>query len=247
MQQDEIRPRSKAQKTIFLGFLFCAFLFFVVLGSWQLYRLQWKNQLIERVDQRVHATPVPAPGPRNWVDIQTGNDEYRHVTVTGTFLYPYSAAVQASTELGPGYWLLTPLRQSDGSSVYINRGFIKGPHPYLDLGQMDYPGSVEVIGLLRMSESKGGFLRSNDPASKRWYSRDVHALAASNGLTTVAPYFIDAQAIESSAHVQIKAEGGETPVMGLTVIHFSNSHLVYALTWFALAILIVIAYVRTKF
>src|SRR5262249_22311878 len=85
-----------------------------------------------------------------------------------------------------------------------------------------------VSGLLRPSEPGGGFLRSNDPAAGRWYSRDVAAIAAQQGLAgAVAPYFIDAQA-EPGA-------GAQWPRAGLTVVRFRNDHLVYALTWFALA------------
>ena len=85
-----------------------------------------------------------------------------------------------------------------------------------------------MTGLLRMSEPGGAFLRSNDPAADRWFSRDVAAIAASRGLDKVAPYFIDAE--------RAPGESG-LPVGGLTVIAFSNNHLVYALTWGALALM----------
>ncbi|MCA3579738.1 MAG: SURF1 family protein, partial [Bradyrhizobium sp.] len=86
-----------------------------------------------------------------------------------------------------------------------------------------------VTGLLRMSEPKGGFLRSNDPAAGRWYSRDVAAIAATRGLSQVAPYFIDADATPNP---------GGTPLGGLTIVRFPNNHLIYALTWFALAFML---------
>ncbi len=38
-----------------------------------------------------------------------------------------------------------------------------------------------MTGLLRLSEPKGAFLRSNDPKDDRWYSRDVAAIAAARG------------------------------------------------------------------
>ncbi len=86
-----------------------------------------------------------------------------------------------------------------------------------------------------MSEPKGGFLRSNDPAADRWYSRDVAAISAARGLTDTAPYFIDADAT---------ANPGGLPVGGLTVIAFRNTHLVYALTWFALALMLTVFTIR---
>jgi surfeit locus 1 family protein len=85
-----------------------------------------------------------------------------------------------------------------------------------------------LTGLLRISEPGGGFLRANDPGHDRWYSRDVAAIAASRHIDAIAPYFIDAGA---------SADPAALPVGGLTVIAFPNNHLVYALTWFGLAIM----------
>ena len=90
-------------------------------------------------------------------------------------------------------------------------------------------GRVEITGLLRISEPKGGFLRNNVPQHNRWYSRDVAAIATARGLHDVAPFFVDADAGSQSA-------GG--PIGGLTVVRFPNNHLIYALTWFALAFML---------
>ena len=55
-------------------------------------------------------------------------------------------------------------------------------------------GEVTVTGLLRLTEPGGRFLRPNDPAGNRWYSRDVAAIARARGLPGAAPFFIDADA-----------------------------------------------------
>jgi surfeit locus 1 family protein len=94
---------------------------------------------------------------------------------------------------------------------------------------------VTVTGLLRASEPGGGFLRANDPADGRWYSRDVAAIAEAEGVGPVAPYFIDAGATPNPRGL---------PVGGLTVVSFRNTHLAYALTWFALAALVVVLTIR---
>ena len=88
-----------------------------------------------------------------------------------------------------------------------------------------------MTGLVRLSEPGGGFLRSNDPANDRWYSRDVAAIGSARGWTDVAPYFVDADASPAG-----QAVPGQ-PVGGLTVVTFRNEHLVYALTWLALAVM----------
>ena len=214
---------------LWLVFLFAACGTFIALGTWQVERRAWKLDLIQRVEARVHAAPVTAPAEPAWPDVNAADDEYRHVQVRGSYLAGHDTLVQASTELGSGYWVLTPLRRDDdGSLVLINRGFVP---PAQRNGPIPLPeGRVTVTGLLRLTEPGGGFLRDNDPQAGRWYSRDVAAIAEVAALARVAPYFIDAGGHEASGTA-------EAPVPGLTVVRFHNSHLVYTITWYALALM----------
>ena len=244
-QETEPSLRSRATRIVLAVCALVLFTGFVALGTWQVYRLQWKLALIERVDQRVHAAAIAAPAPDCWSQVSAESDEYRHVNARGIFLHELSSKVQAVTELGAGYWLLTPLRQDDGSVVFINRGFItevqsktifadqaKANPAVLGNGER-----VVVTGLLRINEPGGGFLRKNDTAGDRWYSRDVQALAQVHNLSRVAPYFIDAEADKGNSSSSADASLVR-PVAGLTVISFHNSHMVYALTWYALALMV---------
>lgn len=211
-----------------VGLTLAALILFVglcALGVWQVERLAWKRDLIARVDARIHAAPVPAPAS------VTKADEYRRVTATGTFLHDQAALVQAATVRGAGYWVLTPLRQSNGAIVLINRGFVP---PEAKTRYERPQGVVRVTGLLRLTEPDGGFLRSNDAIADRWYSRDVAAIAAARQLRPVANYFIDAQADPLPDAL---------PVGGLTVVSFPNNHLQYAITWFILAAMVAGAYI----
>lgn len=199
---------------------------FCALGVWQVQRREWKLALIERVEARVHGAPIPAPGPDLWPSLSRETSEYLAVTATGHFLNDQETLVQAVSDLGAGYWVLTPFVTQSGFTLLVNRGFV--PHDQrtrADRAAGEIPGTATINGLLRLSEPGGGFLRSNDPANDRWYSRDVAAIAARRGLET-APYFVDADATPNA---------GGLPVGGLTVILFANNHLGYALTWFALA------------
>ncbi|UKJ77514.1 SURF1 family protein (plasmid) [Azospirillum brasilense] len=205
---------------------------FTSLGVWQVERLFWKLDLIQRVEERAQAAPVPAPGPEDWPAVTAASQEYRRVGVTGRFLNDKETLVQAVTERGGGFWVLTPLRTDRGFTVLINRGFVPPERRSTDSrpdGLIDT--DTTVIGLLRVTEPGGGFLRSNDSAQDRWYSRDVAAIAAARGVTETAPYFIDAEASPPSG----------LPVGGLTVLKFRNNHLVYAATWFALALMLIAA------
>ncbi|WP_295706652.1 SURF1 family protein [uncultured Brevundimonas sp.] len=198
---------------------------FVALGVWQLERRVWKLDLIAQVDARVHAPAVAPPGPSEWPAVSAERDQYRRVQLRGVFLHDRETLTQAATALGAGYWVMTPLRTDQGFTVLINRGFVP---PERRDPAMRAGGEQTVTGLLRVTEPRGGFLRANDPASNRWRSRDVEAIARAHGLADVAPYFIDADAA---------SDPGAWPRGGLTVIRFPNSHLVYALTWFGMALL----------
>ena len=222
-------PRSALALAAFGAMLLVFFAGFVVLGVWQVQRLQWKHELIARVDSRLHAEPVAAPAGSEWPHVGAERDEYRRVFVEGDYLRGDDTRVQALTELGAGDWLLTPLRTADGGIVLVNRGFV--PPTIASRAVPPPKGMVRVTGLLRMTEPKGAFLRPNDPTHDRWHTRDVGAIAAARGLSNVAPYFIDA---DRGATLQ----GAQWPAAGLTVVRFSNNHLMYALTWFALAALV---------
>ncbi len=216
-------------------FLLVATLVFSGLAVWQDERRSEKLALIARVETRIHAEPVTAPPPADWPAITRASDEYRRIRVTGRYLAFPGTPVKAVTERGPGYWLLAPLETDQGFTVFVNRGFVSA----LPAASSPAPaGKVTVTGLLRITEPGGGFLRSNDPASGRWYSRDTAALAKAEGLAGVAPYFIDAAAVEPP-----EPDG---PVTGLTVIRFANNHLVYVLTWAALAVMSLALLVRVR-
>lgn len=199
------------------------------LGVWQVQRLQWKLDLIARVDARVSAAPVTPPGPAAWGGVDAASAEYLKVRATGRFLHDRETLVQAVTDLGSGYWVLTPFVTDQGFTVLVNRGFVapdfRNP---ATRSESRAHGETAVTGLLRLSEPGGGFLRDNDPVGGRWYSRDVAAIAVAQRLDRAAPYFIDADATPNP---------GGWPVGGLTRISFSNNHLVYAITWFGLALM----------
>lgn len=194
---------------------------FLALAVWQVQRLHWKEDLIARVEQRVHAEPVAPP-----VGEVGKAEEYRRLRLHGRF-ESGEVMVQATTELGGGHWVLAPLRLDDGRVVLVNRGFVP-PEQRAAQPHAAPNGPIELTGLLRLTEPGGGFLRRNDPAAGRWYSRDVAGIAAQMQLAgPVAPFFVDEAADP--------AQPRRWPRPGLTVLHFNNNHAVYAATWLALA------------
>ncbi len=221
------RTRFRRGRIAFLVLAVSACAGFTTLGVWQLQRLGWKHDLVARVDARIHADAVPAPGRGDWPDITEHDHEYLRLRVAGHWLGDDDTRVQAVTRLGAGWWLLRPLRTDAGDIVLVNRGFVPGGDA-VPVASVAAGDAAAVTGLLRMDEPGGGFLRGNDPVAGRWYSRDVQAIAKADGLGAVAPYFVDAD------HVGVP---GQWPAGGLTVTRFPDNHLPYALTWFTLALI----------
>lgn len=196
---------------------------FTSLGVWQLYRLEWKLNLIKQVESQLAAEPVPAPSDDQWGALAP----YQKVYAQGRWIKNKDTLVLAVTAYGRGYWVLSPLQTDKGFVILINRGFVPADKIALpDIKNLE-EGSVKINGLLRLSEQPYAFLRHNDPGHDRWYARNVEGIAAKHNLKNTAPYFIDAEDAKAS---------NTYPIGGLTVVKFRNTHLVYALTWFSMAI-----------
>lgn len=205
----------------------------IILGTWQMQRLAWKENLIAVVAARVKDAPQLLPPPAEVLSMNLANEEYRPYIVEGSFLHQYE--VQVYTVLsdargmysGVGYWILTPLERRDGSIVIINRGFVpierKDPSSRLE-GQVE--GPQRVTGLLRAPEQANYFTPANEPARQAWYSRAPAEIANAFGLKGVLPFLLDATG---------SYRKGMLPQPNETKITFTNNHLGYALTWYGLA------------
>lgn len=211
-----------------------AFAILVALGSWQLQRLYWKNELVERVAARIASPTVPLPPQADWASLDFAAWEYRPVTLRGTFDHTHEALVYTvlsepkGREKGPGYLVLTPLRLASGEgTVLVNRGFVPEPKRQPETRiSAQFEGEIEINGLLRAPEEGNPFTPFADPARKLFFRRDAAEIAGGYGLTGVAPFTVDADATPNP---------GDLPQGGETRIAFPNRHLEYALTWYGLA------------
>ena len=242
------RPMRTPALVIWGVLALVAFCGFVALGNWQVERRAWKLDLIERVQERIHAPAMPAPARGAWpaVTSSPGDYEYRRVRLEGELLHGQTSLVQATTVLGSGYWVMTPLRMAGGDVIFVNQGFVPRAQP-------DGPWRTaqaqpaSISGLLRLSEPEGAFLRGNQPEQDLWYSRDVAQLAQRHGWSqNAAPYFVDAEANAPlppalTLDPPLRLPDDMLPVGGLTVVRFNNNHLSYRLTWYALALMVALA------
>ncbi|WP_164747036.1 SURF1 family protein, partial [Mesorhizobium sp. M1A.F.Ca.IN.020.03.1.1] len=156
------RPRS----ALLLGLGLVLFAILLGLGTWQVQRLHWKEGLIDTIDKRTHAAPLPL------TDVEkefaaTHDVEYTPVTVTGTFLHQGERHFFATWEGDTGFNVYTPLRLDDGRFVLVNRGFV--PYDLKDPAkrkQGEVAGTVTVTGLARnpLPEKPSMMLPDNDVA-----------------------------------------------------------------------------------
>ncbi|NBC36201.1 SURF1 family protein [Novosphingobium sp. FSY-8] len=208
--------------------LLCAAVF-GALGGWQVQRLGWKRDLVARVEAGLKAEPVPATTlPFAPTDDAVRAMEYRRVSLNGAYVPEGTVLVAALTDLGNGYWVMTPLRLGDGRMVWVNRGFVPNGSRRDAVAAAMPAVPVSVIGLLRRAEPGRTWLRANDPGQDRWYYRDLTGMSAARGITGSAAWFVD---VQTETPVSPKA-----PVPGLTVVQFANNHLQYAITWFLLCL-----------
>ncbi len=195
------------------------------MGSWQLHRLSWKNELISAIAQNMQAPPADLraklPGSENaWEDL-----DHRAATLQGTWLWMRSFKVAPRTYEGAvGYHLYMPLRLADGQIVVVNRGFVPE-------GQAILPESQEKVfavqGVLRRPETRKPWASpENDPSRGVWAWPDLAAMRHEIGVNAVAPVvFYEAR----------EAARDTYPIGGMLPLPSHNRHRQYALVWFALA------------
>jgi len=210
----------------------------VGLGNWQLQRKQWKDALIAKIAERVHAPPVRPARAGPLAATPSGDLEYLHVGLEGRFHHDKERYLYAPAKSGLGWHVYTPLELlPDKRVVWVNRGFVpderKDPATRRE-GQL--AGEVEVTGLVRVPHAKGAFTPDNDVARNLWYWPDVaamHASAFAGTGTRAMPLTVDADA---------SPDPGRLPRGGATRLDLPNRHLEYALTWYGLALTLIGVY-----
>jgi len=239
------RPRGRAGFAIFTLVMVAVC---VGLGLWQLQRRLEKHALIGALNERLAASPEALPQPSQWRALTPARDEFRRVHFTATYarlpdamVYSSGSAVRDDVS-GPGTWAFLPAQLPGGETVVVNTGFVQ--NTMQDRAQQDRAVSrlvtgqpVTLTGYLRFPERAGSLTPKEDQAKRLWFTRDhlamARALGWSEGDRQVAPFYVD---LESPV-----PESG-IPKPGPLQVRLKDDHLQYAITWFALAGAVVIAF-----
>lgn len=182
------------------------------LGTWQVQRLHWKNDLLARIAASEAAPPIPLEDPPQ---------PLAKVRVTGRFDHAREALVGLEVRGAVlGASLVTPLLRNDASAILVNRGWVPLERS-TPVGRPE--GEVTVEGWIHPGDRANLFSARDDPAGRRFYTLDPAAIGAAIGLE-VAPY----------ALIALGPPGSPDPAR--TLPRPTNNHLGYAITWYGLAL-----------
>jgi cytochrome oxidase assembly protein ShyY1 len=217
---------------------------FVGLGLWQLHRRFEKHALIAALTERLAAAPVSLPQPSQWSGLTPAMDEFRRVHFAARYepapdamVYSSGSAVRDDIS-GPGVWAFVPARLPGGETIVINAGFVQ--NTMQDRSQQDRAvaglmthAPVTLVGYIRFPEAAGLLTPSENRTKRLWFTRDHLAMARALGWGEIAPFYIDLE--------QPMPPNG-IPKPGPLQVHLKDDHLQYAITWFALAGAVMIAF-----
>ncbi len=188
--KDNDKPKPSVTRYIFLSLLIAMPLVTFYLGTWQLKRLKWKNNLIASSEDKLTYPPIPLPKKINPDDAE--DLQYRRYLVTGKYDHSKEIFVGPKVRNGEkGYQVFTPLIRSDGGEpILIERGFITDENilpPRRKLKHLSLPMhevTVEVI-LKKINEKSNLVLSKLDPDSRVWHVIDVPEMTEATGCAPI--------------------------------------------------------------
>ena len=202
---------------IFFVTIFCA------LGTWQLYRLQWKLELISEITFGLDSSPIEYSN--------SIKKNYQRVNAKGKFIFDKQIYLYSLNDNGkPGYDVVTPFRTNKNENVLINRGWIN--KELKGNAKINFNSAIEqnIVGLLREIYKPNMFKPDNDIKNNIWFSINLEDLKEATG--------------EQFNEFVIFLEDNQvkSPIPKKISIDVPNNHLKYAITWYAISISIIFYY-----
>ena len=211
-----LQGRKMLRKILFpliLGLSGCAVL--ISLGTWQVSRLAWKEDILGGINARLDADPVPLS-----FDVTEQADEYSRVTLTGMPTGEELHVLVSGTQAGTGYRVISKVVTADGP-ILVDQGL-------LSLDAKDAPPLVvpmQITGTLLWPDDQNDNTPDPDLAENIWFARNIEMMSAALG---TEPLMV-------VATTATPADQRITPLPANTA-NIKNDHFEYAVTWFLLAI-----------
>ena len=205
-------------------FLFSVFVYFIILtllslGFWQIYRLNWKLELIEQIENSLKNDPVELSNieKKNYLRIKTsGNIDFDKQI----YLYNLNDAGK------PGFEVINPIKIGD-ENYLVNRGWI--PFEKKDLPEINLVDQNQIVGTLMLQTKPSTFKPENDIEKNYWFTLNREDISKFTGRNF-------------SEYVIYLNGDYKIPKPRVITAKISNNHKKYAITWFSMAISILLIY-----
>ena len=205
-------------------FLFSVFVYFIILtllslGFWQIYRLNWKLELIEQIENSLKNDPVELSNieKKNYLRIKTSGDIDFDKQI---YLYNLNDAGK------PGFEVINPIKIGD-ENYLVNRGWI--PFEKKDLPEINLVDQNQIGGTLMLQTKPSTFKPENDIEKNYWFTLDREDILKFTGRNF-------------SEYVIYLNGDYKIPKPRVITAKISNNHKKYAITWFSMAISILLIY-----
>ena len=205
-------------------FLFSVFVYFIILvlislGSWQLYRLSWKLDLIKQIEDSLKNKPVEL------VNIEEKN--FLRIKTSGKINFQKQIYLYNLNENGkPGFEVINPIIIND-QNYLINRGWI--PFDKKNKAEINLINTNRIIGTLKKQSKANSFKPENDIEKNYWFTLDRDDIFSYTGK-------------KFSKYIIYLNGDYKTPEPKVITANISNNHKKYAITWFSMAISILLLY-----
>lgn len=214
------------------------------LGTWQVVRLQTKLSLIAKIEERIQLKPVALPFDES---LDLTEWEYRQVILSGQWLhdeerYLFTGPKYMRGKIG--YDILTPMKLTDQDVILVDRGWV----PFDKKAQSQRTdtlisgGDIQIVGMIHKKEHPGLFTPKNDESKNMWFWIDVSAMLKGIVHSPEAEEYYIRQVAPDDADNVVPS----LPILGDKKVKYRNDHLQYAITWYSLAIILIIVYVAFR-
>ena len=202
-------------KLLFNFFVFFIITLFCVLGTWQLVRLQWKNNLIYEIGEGLKS---PAINYSNKIQ-----KNYQRVIAEGEYDFEKQIYLYSLNEKGElGFDVITPFKTLELENILINRGWIKANQKNeIIINKVE---GKKIQGLMFKNVKKNIFKPDNEIEKNIWFSINLEDINKFTGKKFNEYIFY------------LEDEKISTPKPKKITIDLPNNHLKYAITWYSISI-----------
>lgn len=202
----------------------CGITVLCTLGTWQLQRLEWKKNILEKLDTEFAKpiTDIPLLSTDEIITVP----EYTRAKIQGHFNPSQSIKLGPRTKEGEtGYNLYTAFTLKKDQTILVNRGWI--PANWVDTQTPDADTQI-IWGTITNPPKPNNFTPENKPEKQEWYDLNLTQIAQEKGIPKILPVIL----IEEGT---TKNNQTIPPIRIETKPKFQNNHLQYAFFWFSMA------------